>query len=168
MKRLLFFSFLALLISCDDGDLQIETIDFDSVAVLDCGNIDVGKSNLLFKINGDEALILTLPSGVLKNEVSETEISSEVPGGSQIVYRLFSDDVTKDYFCAEIPLTGPTVVDEIEAAGGSVLITTTTTDSITFSHQISLSEISFITSTDSRITDLRINDFGTVTTKVVE
>jgi len=37
-----------------------------------------------------------------------------------------------------------------------------TTD--TFEHSIQLSEITFISSTNQRITDLRINEFGTVTT----
>lgn len=168
MKKLLFFGFLSFLISCDDGDLQIETIDFDSIAIQDCGDIDVGKINVLFKINENEALILTLPNGILKNEISETDITSIVPSASKISYRIFSDKVTQNYFCDEIPLTTPTVLEEVEAEGGSVLIATTTTDSITFTHEIRLSEISFITSTDARITDLSINDFGIVTTKIEE
>lgn len=165
MNKLLFFGFYHFLISCDDGDLQIETIDFDSVAIQDCGDIDVGKINVLFKINENEVLILTLPNGILKNEISETDITSIVPSASKISYRIFSDKVTQNYFCDEIPLTTPTVLEEVEAEGGSILITTTTTDSITFTHEIRLSEISFITSTNARITDLSINDFGTVTTK---
>ena len=168
MKKLLFFGFLSLLVSCDDGDLQIEIIDFDSVAIQDCGDIDVGKINVLFKINEDEALILTLPNGLLKNEISETDISSIVPSASKISYRIFSDKVTANYFCDEVPLTTPTVVEEIEAEGGSILITTTTTDSITFTHEIRLSEISFITSSDTRITNLSINNFGSVSTKIDE
>jgi hypothetical protein len=166
MKHLFVLCIFTLLLSCDDGDLQIDTIDFDSVDIEDCGNISVGQSNVLFKINDDEALILVLPSGVLKNEVSETTITSEVPSGSTLTYRLFSDDVDDDYFCDEIPLTTPTVIDEIEAEGGSILVNTTTEDSIIFTHVITLSEITFITSTDQRITDLQINDFGTVTTTV--
>ena len=80
---------------------------------------------------------------------------------------MFSDNVTKDYFCDAIPTTTPTVIEEIEAEDGEVLITTTlvegTTD--TFEHTLELSGITFITSTDQRITDLQINDFGVVTTQ---
>ena len=166
MKHLFVLCIFALLLSCDDGDLQIDTIDFDSVDIEDCGDVAVGQSNVLFKINDDEALILVLPSGALKNEVSETTIASDVPSGSTLTYRLFSDTVDDDYFCDEIPVTSPTVIDEIEAEGGSILINTTTEDSVTFTHEISLSEITFITSKDQRITDLQINDFGTVTTTV--
>ena len=164
MKYLFVLCIFTLLLSCDDGNLQIETIDFDSVAIDDCGNVAVGQSNVLFKINDDEALILVLPSSALKNQVSETTITSEVPSGSTLTYRLFSDGVDDDYFCDDIPVTTPTVIDDIEAEGGSILINTTTEDSITFTHEITLSGITFITSTDQRITDLQINEFGTVTT----
>ena len=164
MKYFLVTCLLVGLVSCDDGNLQIETLDFDSVAIQDCDDIAVSKTNILFKISEDEALILTLPSGLLKNEITTT--SSIVPSGSQINYRLFSANVTKDYFCNEIPLTSPTVIDEITATDGEVLITTTTIDSITYTHNIELSGISLETSNQSRITDLRINDFGEITTTV--
>lgn len=166
MKNLFVLSLFTLLASCNDGDLQIETIDFDSEDIEYCDDVTVGESTVLFKINDDEALILVLPDDVLKNEVSETTITSEVNDESFLTYRLFSDDVDSDYFCSEIPEATPSVIDEIEAESGSVLINTTTEDSITFTHTITLSEISFITSDDSRITDLSINDFGTVTTTV--
>ncbi len=164
MKRLFFYCFLIGILSCSDGDLQIEAIDFDAVAIQDCGNVGVSKANVLFKINEDEALILTLPNGALKNEAGE--VTSAVPGASKITYRIFSANVSKNYFCNEVPLTDPVVMEEIEAEGGQVIITTTTTDDITFTHEIALSGISFVTSTNSRITDLRINDYGTLTTKV--
>ena len=74
MKYLFVLCIFTLLLSCDDGNLQIETIDFDSVAIDDCGNVAVGQSNVLFKINDDEALILVLPSSALKNQVSERRL----------------------------------------------------------------------------------------------
>lgn len=154
---------MAVALACSDGDLQIEAIDFDSVAVQDCGNIKASKANVLFKINEDEALILTLPNGALRNEAGQ--VSSAVPGASKVSYRIFSGKVSKNYFCDEVPLTDPFVLEEIEAEGGQVIITTTATDSITFSHEITLSGISFVTSSNTRITDLRINDYGTVVTK---
>lgn len=168
MKNLLFFCFLALILSCNDGDLTIETIDFDSVTTIQtCETTVTTASTVFFKINDKEALILELQSGVLKNEVSTSEISSLVPSQSKLTYRTFSDKVTTDYFCDAIPTTTPSVDEEIEATEGKVIINTSlqegTTD--TYEHNIQLSGITFITSTDQRITDLRINDFGTVTTK---
>jgi hypothetical protein len=167
MKNLIVLCVMALLVSCNDGDLQIETIDFDSVGISTCESTVTISSTIFFKINNTEALILELQSGVLKNEVSDGVITSLVPSQSKLTYRVFSDNVTSNYFCDVIPTTTPSVIEEIESEDGEVLITTTlaegTTD--TFEHTIELSGISFITSQDERITDLRINDFGVVTTK---
>ncbi len=166
MKRILFLCFLGLMLSCDDGDLPIETIDFDSVSIQDCGNIDIATSNILFKINNDEALILTLQSGVLKNEASNDSIISTVPSQSKVTYRIFSDNVTKNYFCDAIPATEPLVIDEIEAEAGEVTIKTILDeDGVSYKHTISLKEISLVSKSGQRITDLRINEFGTITTK---
>ena len=166
MKNLIVLCFVALFYSCNDGDLQIETIDFDSVALSTCESTVTTSSTIFFKINNKEALILELQSGILKNEVSSEVITSLVPSQSKLTYRVFSDNVSSNYFCDVIPTTTPSVIEEIESENGEVRITTTlaegTTD--TFEHTIQLSEITFISSTNQRITDLRINEFGTVTT----
>ena len=166
MKNLFVLCIITLLVSCNDGDLQIETIDFDSVGISTCESTVTTSSTIFFKINNKEALILELQSGVLKNEISDGVITSLVPSQSKLTYRVFSDNVTSNYFCDTLPTTTPSVLEEIEAEDGEVLITTAlaegTTD--TFEHTIQLSGITFITSTDQRITDLQINDFGVVTT----
>lgn len=165
------FSFLVLITSCDDGDIQIETLDFDSASIEVCDDNPVvaNSANVLFKLNDSEALILELSSDAILNEVSATEIEKTVTatGTTKITYRIFSDDVSSDYFCSDIPLTEPTVVEEIIAEGGSVFISTTiSADSTNYEHTITLSGISLITSEDNRITDLSINNFVTVTTAV--
>lgn len=165
MKKYLIIGCSLLFFACDDGDLQIETVDFDSITnIQNCGTLSTGSSNVIFKINGDESLIITLASGLLKNEVTTTDRESAVPGNSKISYRIFSDNVTSAYFCDAPPPLTPTVIEEIEAEGGSVFITTTTTDDVTFTHTIKLSGITFVNENGSRITDLQINEFGTVTT----
>ncbi len=158
-------------LACDDGDLQIETLDFDSANIQVCTNnpVEAEMANVLFKLNDTEALILELPSDAILNEVSVGEIEKSVStsGPAKVSYRTFSDNVSSDYFCSEIPLTEPAVVQEIIAEGGSVLITTViSADSTNYEHTIALSGISLVTSDNSRITDLSINNFGTVTTQV--
>ena len=65
MKKYLLIGCSILFFGCNDGDLQIETVDFDSIeTVQSCNTISASTENVLFKINGDEALILTLPSGL--------------------------------------------------------------------------------------------------------
>ncbi len=164
MKNLFILCLFALLLSCSDGDLQIETIDFDSEDIEYCDDVTVGVTTVLFKISDDEALILVLPDDVLLNEVSESTITSEIPDDSSLTYRLFSDDVDSDYFCNIIPDSTPYVEEEMEAESGYVYITTTTDDSITYTHEITLGDISFVTSENTRITDLSIENFGSVTT----
>lgn len=166
MNRVLYVFFFSLLLACNDGDLQIEIIDFDDISIQTCESAITVDSNLFFKINTTEALILELQSGLLKNEVSQDTIVSTVPGQSNLIYRIFSGTVTANYFCDAIPLTEPTVLEEIEASNGEVRISTiqNPADSTQFQHTIELSNITLINEQGERITDTRINDFGTVTT----
>ncbi|MGY8913994.1 MAG: hypothetical protein ACKVJF_02785 [Flavobacteriales bacterium] len=164
MKQIILFAFLGLFLSCDDGDLQIETLNFDDSTIDFCGSVTT-ESQVFFKLNGDEALILTLEAGSLKNEVSDGNLESSIPGNSQITYRIFSSNVSNSYFCSDLPPTTPTVVDQIDAIDGVVLINTILLeDGVTYQHTIQLSDISLVNENGSRITDLSINDYGVVTT----
>ena len=138
MRRIIFPILSFLVFSCDDGDLQIETVDFDAAAIEFCETETDIDSSVFFKLNQDEALILELQSGVLRNEASEGTITSAVPNQSQITYRIFSDNVSKGYFCDEIPPTEPTVIEEIQAEGGNVFVTTVQSenDSTSYEHTI--------------------------------
>lgn len=167
MKKLLYSMALITFFSCDDGDLQIETIDFDSITTITtCEDIDITTTNLLFKINKTEALILELPANLLKNEITTEAIESvaTTSGPSKLIYRTFSDVVTKDYFCSSVPLTTPTVLEEIIAQNGTIFITTTTEDNKTYTHRITLDDVTFETSSNQRITDLSISEYGEITT----
>ncbi|MCM4171312.1 hypothetical protein DHD32_07455 [Arenibacter sp. TNZ] len=169
MKNLLILLLCLALTSCDDGDLQIETINFDDSDIQYCGSTVTTSSTLFFKIVDSEALILTLASGTLKNEASAGEVEYPISSNTTLTYRIFSASVTQTYFCDVIPVTEPTVLEEIEAESGSVLITTTAVvdgENTSYEHTIRLSGITLINnSNNQRITDLSINDFGTVTTE---
>ncbi|PIB30022.1 hypothetical protein BFP77_05225 [Maribacter sp. 4U21] len=167
MKKYLLFAIALIQFSCNDGDLQIETVDFDSIETVQfCETVVVNAENLLFKINGDEALIIELPSNLLKNEITTTDITSQVPSATQITYRIFSDNVSNNYFCDAIPPLTPSVIEEIGAQDGQIFITTVAGEGDTFVHTIRLSGISFVAENGSRITNLEINEFGTVTTSL--
>ena len=167
MKKIFVLIFFSTFLSCDDGDLQIETVDFDSIKTPDtCSGASTTGTNVLFKIKQDEALILELPAGLLKNQVTTADIESPISATTKLTYRIFTDNVTKNYFCNAVPPLTPMVAEEVIAAGGDILISTTTKDAITFDHDIRLNEISFVTSDGSRITDLQISKFGSVSTKL--
>lgn len=166
MRQIILILLTGLFAACSDGDLQIETIDFDSATIQFCESTATISTSIFFKLNDDEALILDLQSGVLKNEASDGTLSSAVPGQSQITYRIFSDAVSKAYFCGDIPPSTPIVTEEIEASAGEVLITTiqSATDSTAYEHTIELSGISLVNDNGERITNLTISEFGTITT----
>ncbi|SNZ00332.1 hypothetical protein [Flagellimonas pacifica] len=157
------------MISCSDGELQIETIDFDSVTAESCNPPQADSENLLFKLNEDEALILELESGILnKGTLDETVTStSAVPSKSKLTYRFFSEKVTSNYFCDDVPPATPTVVNEIKAESGTVTIETKAdADKKNYIHTIRLSDISFVRDNGERITNLTISEFGEVTTAI--
>lgn len=158
-----------LLFSCGDGDLEIETIDFDAATLQFCTAPSTTEKNILFKINNTEALILELQSGVFnKGVVGETVVTqSTISNQSQLTYRIFSDDVAKNYFCDDIPPVEPVVMEEVEAKDGFVTISTTADEANgNFVHTITLNEISFITESGERITNLSVSNFGEVTTAI--
>ncbi|WP_420319868.1 hypothetical protein [Flagellimonas sp.] len=156
-------------ISCSDGDLQVETIDFNGVALQFCTDPVANSNNILFKINTTEALILDLQSGALNNGVVGETITttSTISGQSKLTYRNFSGNVTSNYFCDDVPPATPTVAQEIEAQDGIVTIMTVAdTNGTNFVHTITLTGVSFVAENGERITNLTIDEFGEVTTAV--
>lgn len=163
MKKNIFLAFSIVFLSCSDGDLQIETLDFDSIAIQNCDALTTA-TEVLFKIDGDEALILDLETGLLQNEVSTTTAESSISSQSRLIYRVFSDNVSTSYFCDDFPPSEPNVTEEIEAESGTVLITTTSENDTIFTHTIELQDIILRNSSGESIIDLSINDFGTIET----
>lgn len=139
---------LFLLLGCDDGDLQVETLDFDPDSVASCP----GVTTLLFNINGDEAMILTLDATFLVNEetVDGTPRTGTIADNNfEVSLRIFSATVSSTYFCSDIPQTEPTVISELLGLRGNIEVTTsgedTDADMIndTFNHIITFKDVVF-------------------------
>ncbi len=173
MKRLFFYFILFLGLSCSDGDLQIEKVDFDSSSVDLCASTSEEKlaNTFLFKIQDDEALLLTLATGQIKNTTSldgslTTKLSTTA--SPKLVYRLFTGTVNKSYFCDAIPAIDPTVAKESEATGGDVIVTTSvsTVDKTkkTYTHSIEINQLSLANDRGERLTDTSTLNFGGFTT----
>ena len=165
-KVFLLFTFL-ILFACSDGDLDIEVIDFDSTALQFCESQTTINSTVFFKINDTEALILELQTGLLQNQVTTDTIRSTIPSQSNLIYRFFDDGVSKNYFCDDIPPATPSVIEEILAEAGEVLITTmqSETDTTRYEHTLKLSGVTLVNEKGERITNTQIEDFGTITTQ---
>ena len=99
MKKNIFLLFSLIILSCSDGDLTIETLDFDSVSIQNCETATTA-TEIFFKINSTEALILDLESGVLDNGNSVTDTvttESSISSQSQLTYRIFSENVSSRF-----------------------------------------------------------------------
>lgn len=152
---------LLLLSSCDDGDLVVETFNFDNVSIQKCSDRDP-----LFKINGQELLLLDIPSSFFPNEVTpegQPRIAT-VSSSNRIIYRKYSDAVNNSVICSDVPPANPVVQEEWNAAdGGTIEITTTevtTTNPDTnettvtgYKHQIKFINVEFVGSQNSFVYD---------------
>jgi len=167
-KRLLYFFLTISFLGCSDGDLQVENIDFDPVAVQFC----TGNNTIFFKIIDSEAIILVLPNDMIVNEVTGDEPrTSAIPTASRFFYRFFTDNVTANYFCGDIPPATPLVDNELEATAGTVTVTTTSETSeiegeeeetVTYTHSIQINGLVLLNTNGERIISSSFT-FGEVT-----
>jgi len=125
MKKLSLLGLLCLLISCDDGDFNIPSFDFDGLTINNCGNL------VLYKITSGstESLIIQIDEDntediFFKTAISNKEYLITTSGQNTMSYRIFIGDVTSDYFCQDIPSATPTVSEEW-IGEGTLFITNT-------------------------------------------
>jgi hypothetical protein len=152
MKR--FFGLLLLVLSlngCDDGDLILETIDFDDATTLSCST-----NNVLYRLNEKEALLLEIPKSIFQNEPTPVNepIEISIGGDNRVIYRFYNGLVATDNICETIPPATPSVVDQWTATGGTIQIYTTaikTTNATTnatkitgYNHNIIFKDITFL------------------------
>lgn len=119
---------LASLQACNDGDIIVNTFDFDGTDLLGCGDSD---GYLLYKVNvnGNESLSLQLAQG--EDVFFEADTLNVVLNSTTNVvnYRIFNEDVPADYFCNTVPPTTPEVnIEYIANNGTATLIITTDLD----------------------------------------
>ena len=147
MKKLLVLvASVFMLQACDDGDITLESFNFDDVAIQECTD-----NNLIFKINNDELLLLNIPESSFANV--ETPDGSprivNVSSSNQIIYRIYSGTVTDDNLCDLIPPATPVVKNEWNATGGTIEIITDAlydVDGITingYTHNIKFKNVNF-------------------------
>lgn len=138
--------------ACDDGDITLESFNFDNVAIQECGD-----NNLIFKINNDELLLINIPEASFANE--ETPDGSPrivaVTATNQIIYRIYSSEVESNSICATIPPASPIVEQEWNATGGTIEIITDAlyaSDGVTitgYTHNIKFVNVNFSGTTNS-------------------
>lgn len=137
MKRIFGTLILMLVLNgCDDGDLILETINFKDATILICS-----ENNIIYKLNDKEALLLEIPSFSFENEPTPIgkPIEITISTTNRVLYRFYDGKVASDNICETIRPATPIVIDQWEATGGTIQITTTaikTTDATTNSTKI--------------------------------
>jgi len=121
MKKLILFFVLFAGLSCNDGDLDISSFEFeDEVSI--CGTTQY----TLYRLSTDEqreALIVTLTNQqIRKDEDIVVPVSVTENGDFTVTYRLFEDQVTSDYFCAAVPPVEPKVQKDWRGVSGTIVI----------------------------------------------
>jgi hypothetical protein len=124
MKRVFsLLVFVLLLNGCDDGNLTLETIDFEDAATLSCSN-----NNIIFKLKPSEALLLEIPKTTFVNEptVPSSPIVLDIDNTTnRVIYRFYDGTVSLENICNTIPPAKPFVSDQWVATSGKIEITTT-------------------------------------------
>lgn len=96
--------FALFLNGCDDGDLTVDTINFEDIEQSQaCG--DAATSTLVYKLKTQEALLLQMPAGSFRNENDSTytyNIDSKGNGSYRVLYRAYDGTVATANICGTI------------------------------------------------------------------
>jgi len=116
--------FALMLNGCDDGDLTIDTIDFEQVATSQgCSE----TNELIYKLKGQEALLIQVPLETFSTEPSplDAPYTFNIDNSNyRVVYRAYSGAIATTNICSAIPPTTPNVTEEWIATSGVMEITT--------------------------------------------
>ncbi|MGH2667075.1 hypothetical protein [Flavobacterium sp.] len=161
----LFISVLAVT-GCDNGDLIVESFNFENATIQKCTD-----ANVLYKISAQEALVLTIPETNFEN--AETPANTPrvvtITGTTSIKYRKYSGTPTAATICGTPTLS---VLEEWDAIGGTVEITTVKilgTDNTTvigYNHNIVFKNVTFNTPDKQVVYDSY--EFGNYRTDVID
>ena len=126
MKRVFsLLIFVLLLNGCDDGNLTLETIDFEDAPTKSCGD----NNDIIYKLKENEALLLEIPKTEFVNEPTDPASPKVIDIDNstyRVVYRFYDGAVADDNICNTIPPAKPYAVDQWTATSGKIEIATST------------------------------------------
>lgn len=125
MKRVFSLLILMLLLNgCDDGDLTLETIDFEDAETKSCSD-----NNIIYKLKENEALLLEISKKTFKNKPTDPNSPTVIDidnSTNRVVYHFYDGAVAEDNICNTIPPAKPYAIDQWIASSGKIEIATTT------------------------------------------
>jgi hypothetical protein len=104
---------------CDDGDLIVDTINFDEVQTSTCSD-----NNLLFKLKESESLILNIPENSFTQDATINPTKLTINTTNQVVYNFYDGKVETKKICDLIDPGIPNVNTQWNATSGIIEITT--------------------------------------------
>ena len=119
---------IIVVISCDDGDIIVTSLDFDDQSLQTCGE---AGDYVFFKINTNSQesislklnttdILFTIPEVVTEPEVVQYSLDEF----NFVNYRKFEDGISADYFCSSIPPILTIALQDHLANSGTATFTT--------------------------------------------
>jgi len=127
MKKLIgVFIFCFLLHSCDDGDIVVETINFDNITAVKCAN-----KQIVYKIRDDQTLQINLTTDEYNRLFINEPGTRFIPisNSNTVRYRFYNGTVSQDNICNDLQPATPTIISEWIGANGQISVTTTVINS---------------------------------------
>ena len=126
--------------SCDDGNIEASALTVDPSQLFTCDNT---RPFPLYNITQNEVMILNLSQNLLNESITGDTPKTATLKSGQLVYRSFSDNVNKTFFCAAIQPIDPVAQSEFISTGGVASIDTRANmneagDTLSFTHTINL------------------------------
>ncbi len=159
---------LLLVTSCDDGEITLQSFDFENQAIQKCSD-----KTILLKTKNDELLLISLPEATFNTAFDNSSTGSTprtitINSSNEVIYRKYSGNVSSNTICDELPPATPTVSKEWTTSGGTIVIESNPlydTDGITeigYTHNITFENIIFSSSEESfSFTSYIFGDFET-------
>ena len=107
MKKLILLILAFSLFSCNDGDFEVPVFEFTE-GISSCGEY------VLFKKNSDATEVLVLSISDSQLGVTEGDKTINI-SPENLIYRIFDEAISDNYFCVTIPPTTPIVLKDISA-----------------------------------------------------
>jgi hypothetical protein len=163
--------FALLLNGCDDGDITVDQIDFETVEAKNC----TADNLLVYKLKPQESLLLQVPENTFTEDATLDGAPDEhnINNSSyRLVYRSYDGTIAGTDICSLIPPASPRVIDEWYAKSGVMQITTTpivtantTTNSTTitgYNHNINIINVTYaVNGVDVTVPEIKFGDFAT-------
>lgn len=122
MKKIIGLLLISVLFNaCDDGDIQVETLDISDAVTTKCDS-----KNIIYQIKDNKAMFLSVANfDVAFFNKIETRTVTINNSNNKLIYRIYNGTVAATNICDDIQPITPITTEEWVALSGNLNITTT-------------------------------------------